>query len=850
MARKIFTTEILASADLNSTFDWAAYEAHPAKANARVASTANITLATGAEDGDTMDGVTLATGDRILLKNQTDAYENGIYTVQASGAPVRSTDANTDDKVNNGVEVYIEEGTANGGKKFKLATTGTIILNTTNLSFTELSGGGASTPTGTGFVHVAAGVQDPAAKLVENADVANDAAIAESKLSLASDAAAGTPSRRTLGTGAQQAAAGNHGHPNATTSVAGFMSGTDKTRLDNATASPTAGALVVRDANGRAQIAAPTGDSDIATKKYVDDTAASGAADADETTKGITMLSVAPVSDPVAVGDNDPRVAPFVASGASHTAGLVPDPGATPGSSKFLREDATWATPPTGTLAVQEDGEPAVNSVDTVVIDGATVTDNEDGSVDVEITPASVGAAEAVHTHELADVTDVTASAAELNVLDGITASTAELNYVDGVTSAIQAQLDGKAPASAGVPSGGTDGQVLTKVSGSPAWADPTGGGASELNDLNDVDIDTPTSGQVLKYDGSGWVNANESGGGGGAEPVPVAQEAHGLSAGDFIRVTGNNTYAKAQADSAANSEIAGRVSTVTDTDNFEYLPVGPIVAGSGWTAGEVEFLDPSTPGATTDTPPDSEGEIVKPVLLPINATQAILLDYVGYVVPGEGGGGGDADTLEGEDGSYYLNRTNHTGSQAISTVTGLSAQLVPTGGTTGQVLAKASGTNHDVQWANPGSAVFCGASVYPGGGVGNSIPDDTDTVVDFGVEQFDSDGFHESVVNPSRLTIPAGLTGKYLVIAKLEFNTDGTGVRVLQLLKNGSTTGTARDEVAAPSGTREALLSIQQILSLEEGDYIQVRVYQNSGNALAIDNGSDTYFQITRLGA
>lgn len=48
------------------------------------------------------------------------------------------------------------------------------------------------------------------------------------------------------------------------------------------------------------------------------------------------------------------------------------------------------------------------------------------------------------HTHTLANVTDITASAAELNTLDGITASTAELNYVDGVTSAIQTQIDGK----------------------------------------------------------------------------------------------------------------------------------------------------------------------------------------------------------------------------------------------------------------------------------------------------------------------------------------------------------------------------------------------------------------------
>lgn len=50
------------------------------------------------------------------------------------------------------------------------------------------------------------------------------------------------------------------------------------------------------------------------------------------------------------------------------------------------------------------------------------------------------------HTHTLANITDVTATAAEVNVLDGITASTTELNYVDGVTSAIQTQLNTKAP--------------------------------------------------------------------------------------------------------------------------------------------------------------------------------------------------------------------------------------------------------------------------------------------------------------------------------------------------------------------------------------------------------------------
>lgn len=52
------------------------------------------------------------------------------------------------------------------------------------------------------------------------------------------------------------------------------------------------------------------------------------------------------------------------------------------------------------------------------------------------------------HTHVVANITDLTATAAELNVLDGMTATTTELNYVDGVTSAIQTQINGKAATS------------------------------------------------------------------------------------------------------------------------------------------------------------------------------------------------------------------------------------------------------------------------------------------------------------------------------------------------------------------------------------------------------------------
>ncbi len=78
----------------------------------RCATTANGTLASAFANGQTVDGVTLATGDRVLLKNQTTGAENGVYVVKASGAPDRAADwAAGADVTTFGVRVY--SGTAN-----------------------------------------------------------------------------------------------------------------------------------------------------------------------------------------------------------------------------------------------------------------------------------------------------------------------------------------------------------------------------------------------------------------------------------------------------------------------------------------------------------------------------------------------------------------------------------------------------------------------------------------------------------------------------------------------------------------------------------------------------------------
>lgn len=109
------------------------------KKSVRVATTAAVTLATAFENGDTIDGVVLATGDRILVKDQAAGAENGIYTVNASGAPTRATDMDLAAEVQAGVYCYVEEGTANAGSGWALTTDGTITLNTTSLAFEKIT---------------------------------------------------------------------------------------------------------------------------------------------------------------------------------------------------------------------------------------------------------------------------------------------------------------------------------------------------------------------------------------------------------------------------------------------------------------------------------------------------------------------------------------------------------------------------------------------------------------------------------------------------------------------------------------------------------------------------------------
>ena len=112
------------------------------KDSVRVASTVNVPVLTGIVNLSVIDGVTVSTGDRVLLKNQTAPAENGIWVVVASGAASRSIDSDSSSKVTSGLYVFVSEGAQNGGTGFVLTTSDPVILNTTPLVFTAFSGAG------------------------------------------------------------------------------------------------------------------------------------------------------------------------------------------------------------------------------------------------------------------------------------------------------------------------------------------------------------------------------------------------------------------------------------------------------------------------------------------------------------------------------------------------------------------------------------------------------------------------------------------------------------------------------------------------------------------------------------
>lgn len=118
------------------------------KQSVRAATTANITLA-GLQ---TVDGVSLLAGDRVLVKDQTSPAQNGVYIVVDPGFWTRATDADTDAEVMSGMFMWVMEGTAHADSGWVLTTDNPIVLGATGLVFAQFTGATAALTAGNGIV--------------------------------------------------------------------------------------------------------------------------------------------------------------------------------------------------------------------------------------------------------------------------------------------------------------------------------------------------------------------------------------------------------------------------------------------------------------------------------------------------------------------------------------------------------------------------------------------------------------------------------------------------------------------------------------------------------------------------
>ena len=166
--------------------------------------------------------------------------------------------------------------------------------------------------------------------------------------------------------------------------------------------------------------------------------------------------------------------------------------------------------------------------------------------------------------------------------------------------------------------------------------------------------------------------------------------------------------------------------------------------------------------------------------------------------------------------------------------------------GTNGHVLTADSAETTGLKWASPNVA-FTGCAVSKT--ANQSIANATYTAVTFDAEGYDTDAIHDTVTNNTRFTIPAGKGGKWLITGVLTFASNTTGFRFVRLYKNG--TGFNNPVGVAPVNGDTTQAVISYIVNFAAADYLELYVYQNSTGSLNLIGGSEgSQIQFTYLGA
>jgi hypothetical protein len=163
--------------------------------------------------------------------------------------------------------------------------------------------------------------------------------------------------------------------------------------------------------------------------------------------------------------------------------------------------------------------------------------------------------------------------------------------------------------------------------------------------------------------------------------------------------------------------------------------------------------------------------------------------------------------------------------------------------GSSGQVLTVAGGVP---TWATPASptTTFSGCLLTRTSDL--SVSNSTDTVIPWQAETFDTDGFHSTSTNTSRVTIPAGKAGYYLFTFS-GFYDNGTIANSdrIRFWKNGTAVLSVQETAQLQKG-----MVLSTIMNLAVADYVEAVAFQNTGGTTTIYSGIESHFSATFLGA